>query len=94
MLFYRRARGLALAAVIAAALPITPAVACTNIGQAPTTRWSLQRVDGVSWLVTPCGERFLTLGVNVLDGGENEHQTVGKRYSGYYWRNFAPTIGD
>jgi hypothetical protein len=94
MLFNRRARGLALAALIAAGVPATRAAACTDLDQALTTRWSLQRVDGVSWLMTPCGERFLTLGVNVLDGGDNEREKVGKRYSGYDWRKFAPTIGD
>jgi hypothetical protein len=94
MLFYRRARGLILAAVIAVVIPTGRAAACTDLAQASTTRWTLQRVSGVSWLVTPCGQRFLTLGVNVLDGGENERQMVGKRYSGYYWRNFAPSIGD
>jgi hypothetical protein len=29
-------------------------------------RWKLQSHDGVSWLVTPCGERFFSIGVNSL----------------------------
>jgi hypothetical protein len=51
-------------------------------------------VHGVSWLVTPCSQRFLTIGVNVLDGGENEREAVGEAYKGYDWRSFASSIGD
>lgn len=29
-------------------------------------RWKLQSRDGVTWLVTPCGERFFSIGVNCL----------------------------
>src|SRR5262249_26959673 len=47
---------------------------------------------GVTWLVTPCRERFFSLGVNVLDGGEGEHRKVGAAYSGYLWETFAPTL--
>ena len=41
----------------------------------------------MSWLVTPCGERFFSLGVNVLDGGYPERErparsaTAGRRSS-------------
>ena len=92
MRLYRGARGLVLAAVIAAAtLPVDRAVACTDLGQAPTTRWSLETVGGASWLVTPCGQRFLSLGVNALDGGYPYREKAGKIY--YSWTAFAPTEG-
>ena len=79
------------AAVIAAAFPAS-AWACADFRAAPSTRWSLATENGVSWLVTPCGERFFSLGVNVLDGGNSEHAKVGKAYSGYDWEAFAPTL--
>ena len=82
-----------LAAAIAAAFPGC-ARACADFTTAPSTRWSLATENGVSWLVTPCGERFFSLGVNVLDGGNSEHAKVGKAYSGYSWEAFAPTLED
>jgi hypothetical protein len=47
---------------------------------------------GVSWLVTPCGDRFFSLGVNVLDGGYGDREKNGKIW--YSWRAFAPTLAD
>ncbi len=44
--------------------------------------------------MTPCGDRFYSLGVNVLDGGNGEHAKLGNGYSGYRWEAFAPTIGE
>src|ERR1700730_6570109 len=32
----------------------------------PASRWKLESRDGVSWLITPCGERFFSVGVNSL----------------------------
>jgi hypothetical protein len=77
-----------------AALSAGNALACADFASAPSTRWSLTTEHGVSWLVTPCGERFFSLGVNVLDGGNFEHEKVGKAYSGYSWESFAPTLPD
>jgi hypothetical protein len=68
------------------------ASACTNLAAAPTTRWSLTTGNGVSWLMTPCGVRFLSLGVNVLDGGYGARVLDGKIY--YSWTAFAPSLGD
>src|SRR5580704_4035059 len=82
-----------LAAAIATAFP-GGARACADFAAAPSTRWSLATENGVSWLVTPCGERFFSVGVNVLDGGNSEHAKVGKAYSGYSWEAFAPTLQD
>ncbi|HXC91469.1 MAG TPA: hypothetical protein VNV18_15005 [Stellaceae bacterium] len=89
MRLYGRGPGLALAAMIAAAAPAGGAMACTDIGQAPTSRWSLATENGVSWLVTPCGQRFLSFGVNALDGGYPYRWKAGKTY--YSWTAFAPS---
>jgi len=70
------------------------ALACSDFASAPSTRWSLTTEHGASWLVTPCGERFFSLGVNVLDGGNLEREKVGRAYSGYSWEAFAPTLPD
>ncbi len=85
----RRGWGLALAAIVAAALPAGRATACADLAQAPTTRWSVATVNRVSWLVTPCGQRFLSFGVNALDGGYPYRQKDGKIY--YSWTAFAAT---
>jgi len=77
------------AAALAAALPVGGGVACTDPGQARTTRWSLATADGVSWLLTPCGQRFLSFGVNVLDSGYPYREKDGKVY--YSWTAFDPT---
>jgi hypothetical protein len=82
------------AAAIAAALPVGRADACADFAAAPSTHWSLTTDSGVSWLVTPCGDRFFSIGVNVLDGGNFEHEKVGNAYSGYNWETFAPTLPD
>jgi hypothetical protein len=76
-------------AALAAALPLACASACTDLIHAPTTHWSLATKNGVSWLVTPCGERFLSFGVNALDGGYPYREKSGKVY--YSWTAFAPT---
>jgi hypothetical protein len=66
--------------------------ACIDFAAAPSTRWSLITEHGVSWLVTPCGERFFSLGVNILDGGYPEREKAGKIY--YSWTAFGPTVDD
>ena len=68
MRFRGHGRAAALA-VLVAALPAAPVSACTDLADASSTHWSLAREHGVSWLVTPCGQRFFSLGVNALDGG-------------------------
>jgi hypothetical protein len=80
------------AAVIAAAAPAGTASACTDFTAAPSSRWSLAKEGGVAWLVTPCGDRFFSLGVNVLDGGYPEREKDGKLW--YSWGAFAPTLAD
>ena len=74
-----------------AAVALCPALAC-DLDHAPTSRWSLAREDGVWWLVTPCGQRFYSRGVNILDGGYPEREKDGKVW--YSWRAFEPTLAD
>ena len=88
MRFRRRARALALAAVVAA-VPEARAAACTDLARAPSTRWSLMTEHGISWLVTPCGQPFFSLGVNALDGGYPDRSRDGKIW--YSWTAFDPT---
>ncbi len=38
-------------------------------------RWTLQSQNGISWLGTPCGERFFSLGVNTLTDISSSQQT-------------------
>ncbi len=63
-----------------------------DFDHAPSSRWSLARENGVSWLRTPCGDRFYSLGVNILDGGYPDRDKDGKVY--YSWKAFAPTLAD
>jgi hypothetical protein len=78
-------------ALLLAALPLPAACAC-DFAHAPSSRWSLVRENEVAWLKTPCGERFYSLGVNILDGGYPERTGDGKVW--YSWKAFAPTLGD
>ena len=59
---------------------------------APSSRWSLAADGGVWWLKTPCGERFYSLGVNILDGGYPDRTYDRKVY--YSWKAFSPTLTD
>jgi len=86
-----RERGRVFAAALFAVflLPFTSALSCT-LDTAQSSRWSVVGEGGIAWLKTPCGERFYSLGVNILDGGDRERVKDGKTY--YSWRAFAPTI--
>ncbi len=88
MRFAGRWWALALTAAVAA-MPSVHAAACANLADATSTRWSLTTEHGVSWLVTPCGRRFFSLGVNALDGGYPDRSRDGKIW--YSWTAFAPT---
>ncbi|MGD9617611.1 MAG: hypothetical protein AB7H90_23740 [Alphaproteobacteria bacterium] len=71
------------------ALVAGPAAAC-DLDRVPSSRWSVATENGVSWLKNPCGERFYSNGVNVLDGGYPEREKDGKVY--YSWTAFAPDL--
>jgi hypothetical protein len=66
-----------------------PAASACDLDHAPTSRWTLAEKDRVAWLVTPCGRRFLSLGVNALDAGYPYREKDGKVY--YSWTAFAPS---
>jgi hypothetical protein len=85
----RRSTGLLLAASLAAAAP--SARAC-DFAAAPSDRWSIASDNGVEWLKTPCGDRFYSLGVNVLDGGYPWREKDDKIW--YSWTAFDPTLAD
>ncbi len=80
-------RALAAAALLAATP--TSATAC-DLATAPTTRWTTTRdARGIAWLKTPCGERFFSLGVNVVDGGASGARLTRAHYD---WQRSAPTL--
>jgi hypothetical protein len=72
--------------LIGAALPGAEAFACRTLAEAPHSRWSVSVRAGRSWLTTPCGDRFFSIGVNVLNGGA---PPVAGR-PGYYWPALYP----
>jgi hypothetical protein len=63
---FRLGHSLVIAAVVA--LSITPGVGGAACAPRPgsSSRWTLQSHDGISWLETPCGQRFFSIGVNTL----------------------------
>ena len=62
------------------------ASACPDLAHAPSSRWQITVDQGVAWLVTPCGDRFFSLGVNVVDGGvESERPS-------YNWDRYYPDL--
>jgi hypothetical protein len=84
-------RGVLLGALTAALLGSHVASAC-DLDSTPSSRWSLAREHGVAWLKTPCGDRFYSLGVNIVDGGYSQREQDGKVY--YSWKAFAPRLED
>jgi hypothetical protein len=67
-------------------------VVCGNLGEAPHSRWRTAIHGGVHWLVTPCGERFFSLGVNVMDGAVT--QAFSSERSAYHWARFYADLED
>jgi hypothetical protein len=64
--------------------------ACTDLAQAPGAKWRTVVHEGVHWLVTPCGERFFSAGVNVLEGGQPKRFPDGR--IAYHWGTFYPDL--
>ena len=80
-----------LLAVVLLVVPCARSVrACSNLAFAPHSQWQVEVSDGVFWLRTPCGERFLSLGVNVINGGYPS-RVFNDRLS-YHWETFYPTL--
>ncbi len=81
-------RGAALA-LLAGVMLAVPARAC-DLAAAPSTRWSVERdAEGHAWLRTPCGERFFSIGVNVVDGGASGAHLNRPHYD---WRETAESL--
>jgi len=85
----RRAALPLLAAALLLAAPLS-ARAC-DLATAGTTRWSVTRDNGASFLVTPCGEKFFSVGVNVVDGGISGTRLDRPHYD---WHEAAGTLPD
>jgi hypothetical protein len=64
--------------------------ACTDLAQAPRAKWDTVVQKGAHWLVTPCGERFFSVGVNALEGGYPQ-RLPGHRIA-YHWGTFYPDL--
>jgi hypothetical protein len=64
--------------------------ACTDPGEALHSRWQTIVQDGVHWLVTPCGERFFSIGVNAAEGGYP--QRFPDKRTAYHWGTFYPDL--
>jgi hypothetical protein len=60
--------GLLIALAALVLLSMTPGVSGAACAPRPGSsgRWTLQSHDGISWLVTPCGERFFSIGINTV----------------------------
>jgi hypothetical protein len=66
------------------------AQACQDPTEASHSRWRTIVQDGVHWLMTPCGERFFSVGVNVLEGGQPKRFPDGR--TAYHWGTFYPDL--
>jgi hypothetical protein len=64
------------------------AFACADFSKAPDSRWRVESQDGIASLVTPCGDRFFSIGVNGVDGGSRPRDGV----RGYFWGLYEPTL--
>jgi hypothetical protein len=73
---------LTLAAVLVALAAAAPG--CDDLARAPSSRWRVTTEHGVASLITPCGDRFFSLGVNVVDGGSVAAQPS------YWWNRHYP----
>jgi hypothetical protein len=59
---------------------------CPTLADAPHSRWAVTTEGGAAWLITPCGERFFSIGINCLNGGAPA--PPGAERTAYHWRAF------
>jgi hypothetical protein len=64
--------------------------ACSQLALAPHSRWQVTAQNGVFWLLTPCGERSWSIGVNVINGGYPQRVFQGRLT--YHWGTFYPDL--
>jgi hypothetical protein len=70
--------------------PTPSARACKDFSSAPDSRWKVVEDNNVLWLVTPCGDRFFSIGINALNGGAPSRKTDGRLQ--YSWTTFYPNL--
>src|ERR1700730_6296779 len=63
---FRLGRSLPTAFIFFLLLPAGSAAANCSPRPGSASRWKLESREGVSWLITPCGDRFFSVGVNSL----------------------------
>jgi hypothetical protein len=76
----------------------------SGLAKSRTSRWSTVVEDGLAWLVTPSGEKFYSVGINVVDGGQLSSKVDDSipghpgRYDGggkrYVWTAFHGSINE
>ena len=64
------------------------ASASCDLDHVASTQWRIAKQGGESWLVTPCGDRFFSLGVNVVDAGNSGAKLDRPHYE---WQRAAPS---
>jgi hypothetical protein len=82
------------AALAALALLLAPAAAhaCADFAAASSSRWQVVTEGASRFLATPCGDRFYSLGINVLDSEVPKREVPGR--TRYDWRRFYATERD
>jgi len=63
---FRLGRSLAIAVISFLLLTAGSAAADCSPRTGSASRWKLESRDAVSWLITPCGKRFFSIGINTL----------------------------
>jgi hypothetical protein len=64
--------------------------ACPELSSAPHSQWKVETQNGVHWLLTPCGERFFSIGLNALNDGPPAREMDGRIH--YHWGLFYPNF--
>jgi hypothetical protein len=62
-----------------------------DLDHAPSSTWRTIEQEGRAWLLTPCGDRFFSIGVNVLDAGASGAKLDRPHYD---WRHSAPSVAE
>jgi hypothetical protein len=83
-------RRIGLAVLVALGAFLAPAQGC-ELAQVAAPRWTVHAANGADWLVDPCGERFYSLGINVLDD-EIPKLPLPDGRKRYDWRRFYPSF--
>ena len=69
---------------------VSLASACSPWSAAPHAQWRVEVQHGVSWLLTPCGEQFFSIGINVINEGYPARRFAGRL--SYHWETFYPDV--